>query len=378
MKGFLTVFSLECKKVFSSKGFWIFAIVILVLCLIVTASFKSIDDLLEGMDDSVVEGGAGATAAEMARYYELQLEEYRKAVESGATEQKLSDTTETQLKNMIAIYTYCDEHGIDPDKLTTLGTSTMLRMSSSDYVTTMTQLVFAFVTIMSIVLAAKTFAGEREDGTMRMQLTRPIKRSTLLTAKHAAVFVSSMATGLALTVIFMVVGATFFDASTSRVVLVDAYQNVTIINPYAAILLLLAIYAVTVEVVVQFTLFVGTFVTKTGALAIPLVLYLFAGSVAMLLYSTRLPFVGLFTNLSWASALTPAGAPIRGMSIYSMIAVTLVWTAAMTTTNYLMFEKRDLKLKERGLSLSRRLSSSVLRRRWRLVLRATDCGKYAV
>ncbi len=343
MKGFLTVFSLECKKVFSSKGFWIFAIVILVLCLIVTASFKSIDDLLEGMDDSVVEGGAGATSAEMARYYELQLEEYRKAVESGATEQKLSDTTETQLKNMIAIYTYCDEHGIDPDKLTTLGTSTMLRMSSSDYVTTMTQLVFAFVTIMSIVLAAKTFAGEREDGTMRMQLTRPIKRSTLLTAKHAAVFVSSMATGLALTVIFMVVGATFFDASTSRVVLVDAYQNVTIINPYAAILLLLAIYAVTVEVVVQFTLFVGTFVTKTGALAIPLVLYLFAGSVAMLLYNTGLPFVGLFTNLSWASALTPAGAPIRGMSIYSMIAVTLVWTAAMTTTNYLMFEKRDLK-----------------------------------
>lgn len=343
MKGFFTVFPLECKKIFSSKGFWIFAIVILVLCLIVTASFKSIDELLEGMDDSVVEGGGGTTAAEMVRYYQTQLDEYTNAVESGAIEKKPSDTTETQLRNMIAIYTYCDEHGIDPDKLTTLGTSTMLRMSSSDYVTTMTQLIFAFVTIMSIVLAAKTFAGEREDGTMRMQLTRPIKRSSLLTAKHAAVFVTGMTLGLVLTVLFMIVGAAFFDASTSDVILVDAYQNVTIINPYAAILLLLAIYAVTVEVVVQFTLFVGTFVTRTAALAIPLVLYLFAGTIAMFLYDTGLPFVGLFTNLGWANALTPVGAPIRGMSIYSMIAVTLVWTAAMTATNYIMFEKRDLK-----------------------------------
>lgn len=343
MKELATAFSLECKKIFSTRAFWIFAIIILVLCLLVTVSFRTIENMIEGMDESVVGGSSGASASEMAELYRLQLEEYYKALEEGNIESKPSDTTETYLKNMIAVCEYCDEKGIDMSKLNTLGAISSLRMSSENYATLMMQIIFAFSTIMAVVLAARTFAGEIEDGTMRMQLTRPVKRSTLLTAKHGAVFTASMTLGIILSVIFMIVGALFFDGVSHDVMLVDAYQNVSVINPYAAILLLLLFYAMTVELVVQFTVFCGSLTGGTGALAIPLILYLFAGSIAAFLYDTYIPFVGLFTNMSWSTALTPAGAPIKGMSIYSMLAVSAVWFAAMTAFNYINFEKRDLK-----------------------------------
>ncbi len=344
MKGFFTVFSLECKKVFSSKGFWIFAIVILALCLIITATFSWLGEALEGMDDSVLgDTTVELSPGEMAEAYRLQLNEYLALVESGQVEVKPGDTTETELRNMIAICEYCQEHGVDINKLITLGSLGSLNMSSSDYVTTMMQVAFSFVIIMAIVLAARCFAGELEDGTMRMQLTRPVKRGVLLSAKYTATFVSSMTLGIVFTVLFMVIGAIAFNGTTYDVVLVDAYQNVAVINPYAAICLLVLFNAVALAVVIQFTVFVGTFFTKTGSLAIPLVLYLFADTVAALLYNTGIPFVGLFTNLNWAAGLTPTGAPIRGMSIYSMIAVTTVWFAAMTAINHIAFEKRDLK-----------------------------------
>lgn len=344
MKKFFTAFSLECKKVFSSRGFWIFAVVIFVLCLIITASFRSLGELIEGMDDSVVSGDENSLSpGEMADAYQAQLDEYIAAVESGEIEKKPSDNTETYLKNMVAICRYCEEKGIDMSKIVTFGSIGSLNMSAGDYVITMSQVVFAFVAIMAIVLAAKNFSGEIDEGTMRMQLTRPINRSVLLSAKHLAVFVSSMVTGIVFTVFFMVVGALFFDGATYNVLLVDAYQNIAIINTYTAILLQILFYAVTVATVIQLTYFVGTFVNKTGALAIPLVLFLFADTVASFLYNTGLPFVGLFTNLSWAQALTPDGAPIRGMSIYTMMAVTFVWFAGMTAVNYIAFEKRDLK-----------------------------------
>lgn len=344
MKRFFTAFSLECKKVFSSRGFWIFAIVIFVLCIIITASFRSIGELIEGMDDSAVSGGGSSlTPGEAADLYQAQLDEYLAAVESGQTERKLSDTQETYLRNMIAICRYCEEKGIDMNKLVTFGSIGSLNMSAGDYVMTMSQVVFAFVAIMAIVLAAKNFSGEIDDGTMRMQLTRPIKRGALLSAKYSATFVASMTMGIVFTVFFMVIGALFFDGASYDVLLVDAYQNVAIINTYTAILLLILFNAVLVAAVIQFTMFTGAFVNKTGALAIPLVLYLFADTVAAFLYNTGLPFVGLFTNLKWTSALTPAGAPIRGMSIYTMMAVTLVWFAGMMAVNHLAFEKRDLK-----------------------------------
>ena len=344
MKGFLTAFSLECKKIFSSKGFWIFAVVILILCLIVTATFRTLGEMLEGMDESVITGSTtDATPAQLAEAYREQLAQYREAVANGDVEVKWYDTTETRYKNMIAIYEYCDQHNLNPSKLTYIGSVSSLRMSSADYVTTMSQITFAFATIMAIVLAARTFAGEIDDGTMRMQLTRPVKRSVLLTAKHTSVFAAAMTVGVVFTVLFMIIGAIFFNASTYDVILVDAYQNVSVINPYAAILISLLFSAVIVEVVIQFTLFIGTFVSKTGALAIPLVLYLFADTVAQLLYSTGLPWVGLFTNLSWISGLTPSGAPLKGMSIYTMMAITTVWYALFTTVNYIAFEKRDLK-----------------------------------
>lgn len=341
MKGFLTAFSLECKKVFSSKGFWIFAVVILILCLIVTVSFRTLGDMLQGMDNSALTGSV--SAAEMADMYRVELDEYYALVESGDLKIEASTTTETYLKNMIALYDYLDENGIKPDRITTLGAIGSINMSSGDYVVMMSMIVSAFVAIMAIVLAARAVAGETNDGTMRMQLTRPVKRSVLLTAKTGAVFVTSLVLSVVLNVLFMVIGAIFFDGASHEVLLIDAYQNIAVINPYAAIFLLTLFNAVTLAVLVQFTVFVGNFASKSAALAIPLVLFLFADTIASLLYDTWIPFVGLFTNLSWATALTPAGAPIRGMSIYTMIAVTTVWFAGMTAVNYIAFEKRDFK-----------------------------------
>ncbi len=344
MKGLATAYSLECKKIFSARAFWIFAVIILLLCILITASFRTIENLIEGMDESAVGGsGYGASAAELAEIYRAQLDEYLAQVADGTIERKPSDTTETYLKNMIAICEYCDEHGLDISKLNTFGSIGSLKMSPDDYASMMMQIIFGFSTIMSIVLAARVVAGETEDGTMRMQLTRPIKRSTLLTAKHGAVFTASMTLGIVLTVVFMIVGALFFDGASRDVVLVDAYQNVAVINPYAAIFILLLFFAATTELTVQFTIFCGSLTGGTGALVIPLVLYLFADTVAAFLYDTYIPFVGLFTNMGWAGALTPQGAPINGMSIYSMLAVTAVWFAVMTAVNYISFEKRDLK-----------------------------------
>ena len=342
MKGFVTAFSLESKKIFSSKGFWIFIVAILVLCLMVTLSFKMIGDLMEGMDDTGLTG-SGADAGQLVEVYRQQLDEYLQQVESGQIKQKPGDTTEMTLRNSIAICEYCIEHGIDVNSLVAIGSISSFNMTSGDFVNMMSQVSFTFVCILAIVISARTLAGEIDDGTMRMQLTRPIKRYVLLLAKQGAVFVAGLTVAVAFMAAFMAGGALFFEGTATDVVLVDAYQNVAVINPYAAILLTFLFFAVELATMIQFTMFIGSFVNKTGALAIPLVTYLFVDTIALLLYNTGLPWIGLFTNLNWASGLTTAGAPVRGMSIYTMMAITAVWFAGMTAVNYTVFEKRDLK-----------------------------------
>lgn len=344
MKSFLTAYSLECKKIFTAKGLWIFVIVMIVLSLLTTLSFSIMTSALEGLGDvGGVQPEQGLTAEQAAEMYRLQLEEYRAAVESGEIKQTFYDNTETTLKMYIAVYDFLAQKGIEPSKVGFITSINLTDMSSVDYVMTMSAMILEFAALMCIVLSAKSFAGENDKGTLRMLLTRPISRHSLLAAKQLSVFTAGAVVSAAFTLVYQLVGLAFFDGSVKDIVLVDSYANVALINPYTAIFLQFLIGLVVIAVFVEFTFFAGNFMGSTASLVLPLVYMLAAEFVSALLMKTGLPWIGLMTNLKWANALAPGGLTLSGMSIYTMIAVSTVWFALFTVSNYILFAKRDIK-----------------------------------
>lgn len=137
-----------------------------------------------------------------------------------------------KLKEDTSFYKYIIDSKIDFSSALVglnFGTNSGLKTNGYDFAVHLLTVASLMINLILIYFACMTFSGERHDGLMRMNLTKPISRTKLYFAKICALLLMSFVAHLVLGLVFMAIGAAIYGTAAGSVMI--AVFNAT--SPYA-------------------------------------------------------------------------------------------------------------------------------------------------
>ena len=200
------------------------------------------------------------------------------------------------------------------------------------------------VTLFTVVVAGGIVASEFSQGTIKMLLTRPMKRWKILTSKLITVGLFAIMMSIVLLVSGIIFGYIFFDnVPGTQLELVDG--KVVEVSYWGRLLLLTALSLVNVFVIGSLAFMIGS-VFRSSSLAIGISIFLmFAGVqvtqiLAMLEFEFPKYIIFANTNLSqFIGTNTPL---IESMTLSFSIIIIVVYLLIFLVTSYWSFTKRDV------------------------------------
>ncbi|WP_152398245.1 ABC transporter permease [Paenibacillus cellulositrophicus] len=209
-----------------------------------------------------------------------------------------------------------------------------------------------FIPLLVMAIASDIVSGERTSGTIKMLLTRPVKRWKVLLSKLIAlVMYNSLIVVATVIITYLISGAVFgykgftipvFTGFLIRGSEVD--MSAVHAVPQWEYLLMQAGLAWCVSLVVGVLAFmVSVLVRSTAASIVVMMAALIAGSILTNMASAWSSAKYLFmVNLQLTNYLSGTPAPIEGMSLTFSLIVLTVWGAAAIAISFLVFTKRDI------------------------------------
>jgi len=200
------------------------------------------------------------------------------------------------------------------------------------------------IALLLIISCSALVAGEFSEGTMKMMISRPYKRSEILTAKLLAIILY----GLVLLIItfllnFILLGIFFgFDGIGNKEML---WTSNSIIYMPAALKTIIIFGLNFLQVLVYVILaFAISAISRSRSIAtgFSLFLLLVGTNIAQILamyfsWGKYLPF-----GLSNFSAFVTAGSPIAGTTLAFAIGISAIYSIIFCFAGYLVFQKRDI------------------------------------
>ncbi|KAA0948743.1 ABC transporter permease [Sporosarcina sp. ANT_H38] len=301
----------EWMKLWSKKGTWIMVILLVVMIVGVSGLGK----LTEGLNNSE------AWTADLR-------------VELAQVEQELNatDLTEVEKSELITRQQEIEQNIVDSIEMSKPISREKIILDSFG--------MMSLVTLLMIIASAGIVASEFSQGTIKMLLSRPVKRWKILTSKYLTVLLF----GLLLTVVTYVssvVGAFIFypAAEGSSIAFYNSEVAVTAVFGESAYLVLLAFVYVCVMATLAFM--IGS-VFRSSALAIGVSLFLFFSGSMIVMFLER---YAVAKFVLFAHDLTQYELGYKVLESNTMlfsIAVLMAYVIVFLTISYTTFIKRDI------------------------------------
>jgi len=203
-----------------------------------------------------------------------------------------------------------------------------------------------FAPVLVVLVAGEIIAGEREQGTLKMLLTRPIHRNQLLIAKLITVCIYTLLLVVIMAVIGIGIGTLIFGQGSLFVsgLFFGEEGWFNIVNPGEALWKLLIVYGLAFLVMLTITTF--SFLLSTGltspvaATVLPLVTIIFFRIISNFPYLEEIkPF--LFTTHMdvWIDILAPR---IEWGKIMKSLGILGVHALTFTGASILIFHRKDV------------------------------------
>lgn len=200
------------------------------------------------------------------------------------------------------------------------------------------------VTLLTVVVAGGIVASEFSQGTIKMLLTRPVKRWKILTSKLLTVGLFAVAMAGILLISGIIFGYIFFDnVPGTQLELVDG--AVVEVSFWGRLLLLTALALINVFVIGTLAFMIGS-VFRSSSLAIGISIFLMftgvqvTGVLTMMDIEFSKYIIFANTNLSqFVGTNTPI---IESMTLGFSITIILVYLLIFLVTSYWSFTKRDV------------------------------------
>lgn len=199
----------------------------------------------------------------------------------------------------------------------------------------------SLVTLFTVIVAGGIVASEFSQGTIKMLLTRPIKRWKILTLKYIAVMLYALVLALVLFITTALAGLIFYGIGDGTFLIWNGSEVVEG-SFWLEGLKMAALSFASVWIIGTFAFMLGT-VFRSGSLAIGLSIFLmFTGIQAVfLLANYEIVKYYLFTHTDLTQFYT-GFMLVEGITMTLSIIVLLVYFVIFMAISYFTFSKRDI------------------------------------
>lgn len=266
---------------------------------------------------------------------------------SGWTDKLIIGNSVAGYKAQIAVLEYLKAHNIPSGSTMAFSQNGGLGLFGFDaysFTTFCMSALMDVVIIFLIVACCRTTCGEYASGAMKMQFLRPLNKNKFFTAKWLSVLIVSEVLTVVSFLLSIILGLILYGPNALNVAFV-AGSTVTVVSPMGALFITLIINMVQVFAYTQATMFICSLCNSYGkSIVISLLLIVF-GFGTYLEYVLALPYVGylaFFANSNWASGISVDAPIFKGMTIWVMIPVTLLWCALFMFLSYRKFNRKEV------------------------------------
>lgn len=199
----------------------------------------------------------------------------------------------------------------------------------------------SLVILFSVIVAASIVASEFSQGTIKMLLSRPVKRWKILTSKYLITLIFAFVLTIVAFVSTIIASYLFYDSSGGAIL---DYRNGSVVEVsyWGRVLVLYALQFVGVIVYTTFAFMIGS-VFRSSSLAIGLSIFLLFVGPNIVFFLSNYEFVKyiFFTHTDLTGYVT-GNVFVQGMTWPLSIAVLTVYILLFLAISYLSFTKRDV------------------------------------
>lgn len=305
----------EWMKLWSRKSSWIMIILLAIILLASAAITKWVDN---AMDINNTESWEQAEASEMA--YNLSMLE----------DSSMSDAQREYYEGEVAISEHRLENDLPPYEYDSM------QQSVID-----SHIMMSVVTLFTVIIAGGIVAAEFSQGTIKMLLTRPVKRWKILTSKYIATMLYAILLAIVLFIVTALAGLIFYGIGEGTFF---AWNGSEVVERsfWLEGLKMLALSFASVWIIGTFAFMLGT-VFRSSSLAIGLSIFLmFTGIQAVfLLADYEIVKYYLFTHTDLTQYYT-GFMPVEDITMTLSVIVLIVYFIIFMAISYLTFSKRDV------------------------------------
>ena len=243
----------------------------------------------------------------------------------------LSEDQQEKLQNQLAIEKYRLDQDVAP----------ISPQSVNGFVSSVSDMM-SIITLFTVVVAAGIVASEFSQGTIKMLLTRPVKRWKILTSKLLTVGIFAIFASFILLVFGIIGGYIFFDSMPGTSLDVVNGEVVTV-SFWGRVLLLMVLALVNVFVIGTLAFMIGS-VFRSSSLAIGISIFLMFMGVNITFLLSRFSFAKyiLFANTDLSQYIGDAEPFISGLTMPFSITIILIYVTVFLVISYVSFIKRDV------------------------------------
>lgn len=312
------------------------AIVFTISSIVFALLYNVLGDALNmvSSSESVTQEDIDALEAQIAQYEQVQNEMKANI--------RFHDTTLYELKATLVLYKYMLNNNLSFSNINVFGQS--FALSTNSYMSFMMQIMSLMIIVYASISMIKSALGEKINGTLKMQLLRPIQKEQMIIAKALAVCIVSFGIFIFTTVLSGIVGIAAFKVDARDVLVVLNGTSIGVISPMGDLLIKFIYYTGRLIAYIVFSMFLSTMVKKSEGLAIAIsMIMIFIGNTIEDIFGYLfVGYVGFNINLNWTSALTTSGPSLSNMNLYTMLAVSFVWVCGMFVSSIFTFKHQEV------------------------------------
>lgn len=242
----------------------------------------------------------------------------------------IADATKKQLEKDLAISEYRVEKDLEPMDPT--GREQSILDSN---------VMLSLVVLLSVIAAASIVASEFSQGTIKMLLSRPVKRWKILTSKYLTTLLFALVLTMISFVASLIAGYLFYDSSGGGIL---DYRNgaVVEVSYWGRVLVLYALQFVGVIIYTTFAFTIGS-VFRSSSLAIGLSIFLLFVGTPIVLFLSKYEIAKyiLFTHTDLTGYIT-GELFVPGMTWTLSLVVLTVYMLLFLVISFWSFTKRDV------------------------------------
>ncbi|QTD39972.1 ABC transporter permease [Sporosarcina sp. Te-1] len=319
----------EWMKLWHKKGTW----VMVALLVIITAGTMSLMKWIETQQTDVSkEVGNGSIEVEVDQTeWKASVEGELAGIQAQLADDSLSKTKRSELQGKEKVLEYHLSQSIAP--LDDFEREGMIMDPSS---------IASTVLLLTVIVAAGIVAAEFSQGTIKMLLTRPVKRWKILTSKFITVNLFGILLMLIGYIVYVALAFILFKSGEGQYLVWNGKEVVEgSIWGRSFYIMLLSFGSVFVTTAFAFTIG-SVFRSSSLAIGLSLFIYFMGSTVTMLLARYEVAKYILFTHMDLTQYETGYQV-VAGISLPFSLAVLAVYVVVFLVISYTTFVQRDVK-----------------------------------